>query len=215
MLRVPPNVYVTGTINIDETTHAVSPKVLDRAFTIEVTADRFGSYAPTKEVGIDRDALRTAFQQDGAFLAGSERHLADLETDAPIYTQWLQRLSDALAPYDLHFGHRTYREILSFTGNAISAPWYDGFNRDRDRAFDAACLSKVLPKLSGGRQRTYDPLRIALAWAIDPDSPDEEAVTVGLQTMEWTPTSPRLAGTAGKALRMLRQSTRTGFASFA
>src|SRR3546814_2411863 len=29
-LRLPPNVFVVGTVNIDETTHAFSPKVLDR-----------------------------------------------------------------------------------------------------------------------------------------------------------------------------------------
>jgi energy-coupling factor transporter ATP-binding protein EcfA2 len=36
-LRLPPNLYVVGTVNVDETTHAFSSKVLDRAFTIEMT----------------------------------------------------------------------------------------------------------------------------------------------------------------------------------
>ena len=34
-LRVPKNVFFTGTVNVDETTYMFSPKVLDRAFTIE------------------------------------------------------------------------------------------------------------------------------------------------------------------------------------
>ncbi|MYC89325.1 MAG: hypothetical protein F4X22_13975 [Gemmatimonadales bacterium] len=34
-LRVPNNVFFTGTVNVDETTYMFSPKVLDRAFTIE------------------------------------------------------------------------------------------------------------------------------------------------------------------------------------
>ena len=34
-LKVPGNVLFTGTVNVDETTYMFSPKVLDRAFTIE------------------------------------------------------------------------------------------------------------------------------------------------------------------------------------
>ena len=36
-LKLPPNLYIVGTVNVDETTHAFSPKVLDRAFTLELT----------------------------------------------------------------------------------------------------------------------------------------------------------------------------------
>ncbi len=36
-IHLPPNLYIIGTVNMDETTHAFSPKVLDRAFTIELT----------------------------------------------------------------------------------------------------------------------------------------------------------------------------------
>ncbi|MCS7198809.1 MAG: hypothetical protein N2327_04565 [Caldimicrobium sp.] len=38
-LYLPPNLYFIGTVNIDETTYMLSPKVLDRAFTIEFDAD--------------------------------------------------------------------------------------------------------------------------------------------------------------------------------
>jgi 5-methylcytosine-specific restriction endonuclease McrBC GTP-binding regulatory subunit McrB len=34
--RIPSNVFFTGTVNVDETTHMFSPKVLDRAFAIEL-----------------------------------------------------------------------------------------------------------------------------------------------------------------------------------
>lgn len=34
-LRLPPNLYFVGTVNVDETTFAFSPKVRDRAFTME------------------------------------------------------------------------------------------------------------------------------------------------------------------------------------
>ena len=34
-LRIPTNLYIIGTVNMDETTHPFSKKVLDRANTIE------------------------------------------------------------------------------------------------------------------------------------------------------------------------------------
>src|SRR5262249_12255448 len=43
-LKLPPNLYVIGTVNMDETTHAFSPKVLDRAFTIELSDVDFLGY---------------------------------------------------------------------------------------------------------------------------------------------------------------------------
>ena len=46
-LKLPPNLYIVGTVNVDETTHAFSPKVLDRAFTLELTDVDFRQYQPT------------------------------------------------------------------------------------------------------------------------------------------------------------------------
>jgi 5-methylcytosine-specific restriction endonuclease McrBC GTP-binding regulatory subunit McrB len=43
---LPPNLYIIGSVNIDETTYMFSPKVLDRAFTIEFRDVNFDSYNP-------------------------------------------------------------------------------------------------------------------------------------------------------------------------
>lgn len=42
-ISIPPNLIVAGTVNMDETTHGFSRKVIDRAFTID-----FGEFFPTK-----------------------------------------------------------------------------------------------------------------------------------------------------------------------
>ena len=39
----PPNLTIIGTINVDETTHAFAPKVLDRAFVLEFTEVEYGA----------------------------------------------------------------------------------------------------------------------------------------------------------------------------
>jgi 5-methylcytosine-specific restriction enzyme B len=45
-LPLPPNLYIIGTVNIDETTYMFSPKVLDRAFTLEFREVDFSNYPP-------------------------------------------------------------------------------------------------------------------------------------------------------------------------
>ena len=48
-LRVPGNVLFTGTVNVDETTYMFSPKVLDRAFTIEFDQVDLGGFRGRQE----------------------------------------------------------------------------------------------------------------------------------------------------------------------
>ncbi|AEH23186.1 hypothetical protein TOPB45_1097 [Thermodesulfobacterium geofontis OPF15] len=43
-INLPPNLYIIGSVNIDETTYMFSPKVLDRAFTIEFWDVDFDNY---------------------------------------------------------------------------------------------------------------------------------------------------------------------------
>src|SRR5699024_8678953 len=70
----PPNLYIIGQVNMDETTHAFRPKVLDRAFTMELTDVDFSDY-PRAVPEADDDAFDDSekqqflevFSQNGAF----------------------------------------------------------------------------------------------------------------------------------------------------
>ncbi|MBK9032262.1 MAG: EVE domain-containing protein [Myxococcales bacterium] len=51
-VHVPPNLFFTGTVNVDETTHMFSPKVLDRAFVMElhdVDLNAHGAASPSDD----------------------------------------------------------------------------------------------------------------------------------------------------------------------
>jgi hypothetical protein len=87
----PSNLRIGGTVNMDETTHSFSDKVLDRAFTIELW-----------EVDLD------------AFLRARPRRSAD---DAPVEAA-LTRLNALLRPVRRHFGYRTAGEVLDWVGSA-------------------------------------------------------------------------------------------------
>lgn len=212
-LHVAPSFYVTGTINVDETTHALSPKVLDRAFTLEIGDVNFaGASEPGPRP--DGDALLKAFTRDGRFAALDRDLIKRVASDPGEYTRWLQWLSDALRPHDLHFAYRSYDEIMSFVGNASGAPWFDGFDSELDAAFDAACLAKILPRFNGVRARIRDPLLTVAAWALNPESPDLEVVGTVLSGEEGDRVA-RLPLLYEKALRMVRRADTVGFASYA
>ncbi|WP_212100165.1 McrB family protein [Burkholderia ambifaria] len=95
-VQYPSNLAIIGTLNMDETTHGLSDKVLDRAFTLEfwnVSVDEFP--------GWDKFELPASLQTSVKNLLGD--------------------LSTALAPVRLHFGWRTIEDVLRFLRLAIDA----------------------------------------------------------------------------------------------
>lgn len=125
-VRIPPNFYVIGTVNIDETTHSFSPKVLDRAYTVELAGQDLSTV-------IDR--LIDSYGEAGAQL----RPVGDL----------LRELQAILAPEGLGFAYRTAQEILAFLAQLARAGW----PIDRGEALDRILHQKILPKLRGDDRR--------------------------------------------------------------
>ncbi|MFA0759291.1 MAG: hypothetical protein NOOUEUKL_001970, partial [Candidatus Fervidibacter sp.] len=230
-LPLPPNLYIIGTVNIDETTYMFSPKVLDRAFTLEFREVNFSTYPPgqtgenwtTERAEEIRKAILKDLRNGGKFcgaIADKDKVKKALQALGNKKAE-LEELNGILQPYDLHFGYRVLDEIALFVQNAINAPDVVGSLND-DEALDHAVLMKVLPKFHGPRQRLERPLREVLRWAAKDDAPKwvkETNEAVNLETIaealrNWK-AHFRYPNTAKKVLQMLRQLYETGFASFA
>ncbi len=124
-IKLPPNLYIIGTVNMDETTYSFSPpKVLDRAFTVEFhdvelkgyppeTAEQESSELPET---LRREILNDLREENGKFLARSKEEInkAVKELKRTKYWNALENLNQALEPYDLHFGYRVVDEIALF-----------------------------------------------------------------------------------------------------
>ena len=120
----PRNLYIIGTVNMDETTHAFSDKVLDRAFTLEFW-------------DVDLDEFRKRF---------ANHHPAYPKELLDFAVERLNDLKEILEPAHQHFGYRTVEEILNFVATNHS----DGADvMDKDAAIDLALLMKALPKIRG------------------------------------------------------------------
>ncbi len=119
-LNYPSNLVLIGTVNMDETTHGLSDKVLDRAFTLEFWYIDVDEYPRWGARGIPEDieaSVRAA----------------------------LRNLVEALAPARLHFGWRVIDDVLDFMVRTLD----DGLGLDPTGALDAVVYAKVIPKLRG------------------------------------------------------------------
>ncbi len=227
---LPPNLYILGTINVDETTHTLSPKVLDRAFTLELNEADLEAYLTswedTETVAFDPQAMLRNFSFDGRFVHLDKRAIAAFVAAHPEIRTQLHRLNQALQPYDLHFGYRVFDEIIAFLLSAEHNGLYEELG-GLPAALDAAVLMKVLPKFHGGRSKLEAPLRAVLAWCVDPDQPATQRVAtvldhalrgnddLGIALNQVLITlAPRMPQTATKVRRMLGHLYTTGFAAF-
>ncbi|MDW9652907.1 hypothetical protein GOA97_00090 [Sinorhizobium meliloti] len=136
-LPLPPNLYIAGTINIDETTNPVSDKVLDRAVVIDMSNVDLGGFL--------------------GGLEGREPALKDARTACEAHLLAAQAV---MATHGLGFGYRVAEEVVryhAFAGNHMKA--------DAAGVTDDLMVQKVLVKLRGGeRQR---PLLTGLVKALD------------------------------------------------
>lgn len=143
----PKNLYVIGTINMDETTYKISPKVLDRAAFIEFRVPP----------GTLRNQYEPAQRPDRANSHFLDLFMQRTQTEAPTWpaseqmATGLQALHRMLYDLDSEFGHRAFRESLRF-----GALLHDAGEHDVRTALDYALLYKVLPKYDNEkRPREY------------------------------------------------------------
>jgi 5-methylcytosine-specific restriction protein B len=155
-MKLPPNFFVIGTVNVDETTYMFSPKVLDRANVIEFTvsqtelADFLDNLAP-----VDLSQLAgggVAYSQ--AFVEQAGRRDVSLDELGGTVKQdvknALEGLFAALAPVGAEFGYRPAYEIsrfIYFHAKVSGEGW------KLDDALDAAVMQKLLPKLHGSKTK--------------------------------------------------------------
>jgi energy-coupling factor transporter ATP-binding protein EcfA2 len=160
-IKLPPNLYIIGTVNIDETTYMFSPKVLDRAFTIEFYDVDLDNYPPKIQKISDmhskiRDLIYNDLKRNGRFLLAPKDELNNAVMDFPNeYKEVLKTINKVLEVYDLHFGYRVFDEICLFFKNAKES-WERGIVafENEDEIFDLAMLMKILPKFHGNRRNS-------------------------------------------------------------
>ena len=149
-LKVPANLFIIGTVNIDETTNMFSPKVLDRANTIEFrikNSEMEGFLSNTKELNMK------ALVAKGANMAQSFISLSNNKSfttkDLGEINKTLLNFFGELQKTGAEFGYRSASEILRLINQL------DTLNKalTTPEKIDIAIMQKLLPKLHGSRRK--------------------------------------------------------------
>lgn len=239
-LNIPPNVYITGTVNVDETTYMFSPKVLDRANIIEfnqvtlenISNDYFelptepeelpdneqeGEY-PYLELELNNPDVRSDLLIKDNFFSSLEDYrkaLDNTETSGGMSLIVINWLINLMERHHLHFGYRVISEISRFTWLALESEPMIGPVAPKHTIIDIQILQKILPKIHGTRAKLERPLQELIAFCYDP-APNRsiDISEEKRQQAEKFDTSACFPRTAQKCARMLRNLREQGYASF-
>lgn len=170
-LEIPNNLLVIGTVNVDETTYMFSPKVLDRANTIEFETYPANDYMLSDynnekmEGNVKYLENPLSDPETRKFTVNDlKERLKDVKIDANDYL-WdvladeIYSFQEVLGKAGFDFGFRVINEILRF----MYVAWvYEGKQEVWDnwmRYFDAQIKQKMLPKLHGSQRVLEEVLR--------------------------------------------------------
>ena len=162
-LKLPENLFIIGTINVDETTYMFSPKVLDRANTIEFDTLLAWEYMSSDANNDDFEGNINYLQSPLLDSDISKLNIQDLKEILYEITYegdnlWdtlameLTGFQEALNGSGFDFGFRVINEILRFM---VVAWRYENSPDEWDnweRYFDAQIKQKILPKLHGSEK---------------------------------------------------------------
>jgi 5-methylcytosine-specific restriction protein B len=206
----PRNLWVIGTVNVDETTYVFSPKVLDRANTFEFRVEG-------KDLQLTSGKPIKCSSGDPALVRGLLEITCDdkWQHDHPAkfrneLEEKLRQLHDVLSRYVLEFGHRVFYESLRFAALADKI----GMG-GLEPVLDRIVMQKVLPRLHGSRRKLEHPL-LALAHFCR-DLPGEVAADdklLAIKSEQQGDAPPKLPISYAKVCRMIRSLRANQFASF-
>jgi MoxR-like ATPase len=156
---LPPNLALVGTVNVDETTHSFSRKVLDRAFTLELSEIDLSRVSRRRNAGPREDHREIPRWPVSFWLAG-HRRLADVVlSGAPVppelsaATGILGEINRVLLRAQLQVGYRVRDEIGLFLYNAtVLRAGFRTLSGSTVDPLDLALLMKVLPRITGSSQ---------------------------------------------------------------
>ena len=200
-IELPKNVFIIGTINVDETTYMFSPKVLDRANVIEfkIAPDEMDKYLG-KKVNINLKAGYSACADMAVdFVNKANSQVEKDEKNKDVLLSFFKELKKVNA----EFGYRTVNEISRYLHFADEK---DGL--EKEKAIDTAILQKLLPKLHGSAKKLKKVLEPM--WQLCQKNGVSKEIDV-----EFSATDFKYPESAEKIQRMYKAVVDNGFTSFA
>lgn len=166
-LRLPSNLIVVGTVNMDETTHQFSRKVIDRAMTIEMNIE--DAETPFKNFFEGGDALHYYDnpQPKELFLpkvVQASEALSILDAEDASYLKenvpgLLHSLNSALNGTPFKIAYRVQNELILYFFSLREENPDEAAEALLAQAMDAILMMKVLPRIEGDEDLLDKPLK--------------------------------------------------------
>ena len=155
-LTLPDNVIIIGTVNMDDTTHQFSRKVIDRAMTIEMNGGKlsnmFGGskdleYLPKEEQEKWQHSFRQRYVNADEVLEAHPDEAEDIVKKVP---EKLENINKALKGTPFEVSYRVLNELTIMVGVLLDSK-KEGENLDDiiNQALDHILLMKILPRIEG------------------------------------------------------------------
>ena len=173
-LRIPENVVVIGTVNMDETTHQFSRKVIDRAMTIEMNLPDGDPFMDFFANASDL-AYRSNPTSPSLYLA-TETRASDvvkaLAANNAEKTEWLKgevaaflsNLNGALENTPFKVAYRVQNELMLY----FYQLWLESPDADWGEILQTSCdqilMMKVLPRVEGDEELLEKPIERLIAF---------------------------------------------------
>ena len=202
-LHIPDNLYLIGTVNMDDTTFQFSRKVLDRANTIEfsdVDLDNlfFETNEEVESLNVSNDFLKTTYLKT-----------MDIEEEYREYAKEVNKkiieINEILKKSQKQFAYRVRDEILFYLVENKKSNLLD-----EDTAFDYQIMQKILPAINGSEQSVYKVLIDLLNFIFETN--DIETVEEAENHLETT--TVKYENSAKKIIYMLKGYQNDGYVSY-
>ncbi|MGE7887509.1 MrcB family domain-containing protein [Bacillus cereus] len=197
-ITIPSNVYIIGTVNMDETTHPLSKKVLDRANTIEFNTVNLAYFNFLMDVEEKEAEIASSRSLETEYLHLKECFKENEDLVRNISTILIE-INKILESVGAQVGYRIRDEIC----------FYMAYNEQGkllsfDEALDYQIYQKILPRLAGSDGRTEEVLKqlYVLCANEEYDSGNSDA------------SYAKYPRSANKLSHMLRRFEYDGFTSF-
>ena len=171
-LRIPQNVLVIGTVNMDETTHQFSRKVIDRAMTIEMNEVKFDTFFESSdELGYSNEPLGKEYFLPRYTSAG--KALESIPEDAEYIKEnvptLLEKLNEALDSTPFKIAYRVQNELVLYFVSLRQESDNKELSTEEllNKAMDGILMMKVLPRIEGDKDLLEECLKKLAEFAKD------------------------------------------------
>lgn len=166
-LRLPENLFIVGTVNMDDTTHQFSRKVIDRAFTIEMNGDELStmfnsentltySQTPLPLSELKPNYVQAADALNGVYIAPFKQIIIDKVPNT------LGKINGILHNTPFKISFRVQNELVLYLSTLIDEQKPEDSNAVEsliDEATLIILLEKILPRVQGDGKLLGDTLK--------------------------------------------------------